>query len=139
MSVLSSIEDTTKEFFSGGQAGSPPLGLTISNINVGAVLEVVNAIVTAAPSIVNGLVSATPFVEAICELISNGGKPSDAQWADLRTRLDANSGILANAENAAQAELDAAAAATAVGDGPADVPAAEGLLETSVPTGKKGK
>ncbi len=143
MSALSSIESATAAFFTKGDSATA--GLSISNIDIGKIIEIVSAIVQAAPAIEQGIASAAPFVEAISEMIANGGKPSDEQWAALKARLDSGSAILTSAEDVAQAELDAAAAATALGDGPADVPAAENLLETSVPaepalvTGKKGK
>lgn len=116
MSTLSSIEDTIKEHFSTDNMGlTPAAGLSIANIDVGKILDIVNAIIAAAPAIENGIASAAPFVEAISEMIANGGKPTDAQWTALKAKLDANSSILAAAEASAQTELDPTAAPVNVG------------------------
>lgn len=108
MSTLSSLEDTIKEHFSTDNMGltTAATGLSIANIDVGKILDIVSAIIAAAPAIENGIASAAPFVEAISEMIANGGKPTDDQWTALKAKLDANSNILAQAEASAQTELD---------------------------------
>lgn len=103
MSELSSIESATAAFFTKGD--SQTVGLSISNIDIGKIIEIVSAIIQAAPAIEQGILSAAPFVEAISEMIANGGKPSDEQWATLKARLDVGSAALASAEAEAEGEL----------------------------------
>lgn len=98
MSSLSSIEDATKNFFTAGGA----------TIDLAKVIEIVNAIISAAPAIESGIASATPYVEAIAVMIKNGGQPTDDEWTALKASLDAGSAALAEAETEAQAELDPA-------------------------------
>lgn len=61
--------------------------------------QVVMAIINAAPAIEKGIVTAAPYVEAIVALIQAGGAPTDAQWTELKARLDAGSAALQNAAN----------------------------------------
>jgi len=68
-----------------------------TEVNLTRVLEVVNAIVAAAPAIEQGIASVEPYVEAIVSLVKNGGNPSDADWLALRARLDQGSAALATA------------------------------------------
>lgn len=132
MSTLSSIEGATKAFFTKGD--SAIAGLSISNIDIGKIIEIVSAIIQAAPAIENGIMSAAPFVEAISEMIANGGKPTDEQWNVLKAKLDINSTTLADAEAAAQAEIDAQSLASGIA-ATAPAPADGGTNITTKHTG----
>lgn len=68
-----------------------------SSLDFDKILQLVMEIAAAGPAISMGVERASPFVAAIAELISHGGKPSDDQWAALRQRLDANSAELKKA------------------------------------------
>lgn len=116
MSQLTTIENAIKDFFTAGHGPTS----TIS-VDANKVLDLLNYLVALAPAIEKGIVSMEPFVEAIVTMIKNGGTPSDAQWADLKTRLDEGSAAIAAAAAEAQAELAAPEAAPGA---PAEAPVA---------------
>lgn len=71
--------------------------LDFGDIDVSKVVQVVQGIVEAAPAIQSGVTGATPYIMDIIMLIQRGGNPTDAEWAAMRTRLDAGSAALQKA------------------------------------------
>lgn len=82
--------------------------VTGDSATVAKIETIVEAILAAAPAIEAGIASAAPYVQAIVTMVKTGGAPSDAQWAELQSSLDAGSQTLADAAKAAQQEIDSA-------------------------------
>jgi len=69
------------------------------------ILELVQAIVSAAPAIEEGIADVGLYVNAIASMIKSGGTPSDADWQTLKASLDAGSATLQTAADDAAKEI----------------------------------